>query len=799
MRGKLPIVVTWLVFASLQIRANDYVQPREVPSDKQTPLPGTEKLSLEGDIASQMIDGIDRFLLRKLDESVEKRGRHWNRDFSSAEAYSRSIEPNRKRLAHILGMRDPRVSFEAPELVGTIKDSALIAKGKNYEIFAIRWPVLSDPGPAMSNAVCVFGEGLLAVPSGDRRSTASVIVMPDADQTPEQWFGIEDGLSSESQVARRLAESGCRVVVPTLVSRDLKQYRGAKLTNREFLYRPAFELGRHLIGYELHKVLAIVDWFEKEAGDSDPSIGIIGYGEGGGLALYVSALDKRIDATCVSAYFDNRNDVWRQPIDRNVFGLLDQFGDAELASMIAPRALYVSNATAPALELPGNGGAPARLTHPADDVVMAEFRRASELVAPFRGKVHWPARASGRTFPGPKARPEDKGAPRAILGMLTLDSWLAQLNPPAKLAEPGEPPKVLRKIDAAARQSRQVAEIDRFNQLLLIESPYTRAEFAKKLDTSSIEAYEKSVEWYREFFATEVIGRFDDKLVPPNPRARLVYETDHWKCFEVVLDVWPDVIAYGLLLVPTDLTDGERRPVVVCQHGLEGRPQDTIGPQGSEHYSAFAGRLAEQGFVTFAPQNIYIFRDRFRSLQRKANPLGKTLFSIMVPQHQQITDWLRSLPFVDGERIAFYGLSYGGKSAMRIPPLVKNYCLSICSADFNEWVWKNASSRSPYSYVDKGEYEIFEFDLGSTFNYSEMAALIAPRPFMVERGHFDTVAPDETVAYEFGKVRNLYNARLKLPPDRCRIEWFVGPHKINAVETFEFLQHHLNRPKPSVP
>ena len=36
---------------------------------------------------------------------------------------------------------------------------------------------------------------------------------------------------------------------------------------------------------------------------------------------------------------------------------------------------------------------------------------------------------------------------------------------------------------------------------------------------------------------------------------------------------------------------------------------------------------------------------------------------------------------------------------MRIPPLVDNYCLSICSADFNEWVWKNASTISRYSYV----------------------------------------------------------------------------------------------------
>jgi len=79
--------------------------------------------------------------------------------------------------------------------------------------------------------------------------------------------------------------------------------------------------------------------------------------------------------------------------------------------------------------------------------------------------------------------------------------------------------------------------------------------------------------------------------------------------------------------------------------------------------------------ITFAPQNPYIFGDRFRSLQRKANPLGKTLFSIIVPQHQQIVDWLQTQPNIDPKRIAFYGLSYGGKSAMRIPPLVKDYCL----------------------------------------------------------------------------------------------------------------------------
>jgi hypothetical protein len=74
--------------------------------------------------------------------------------------------------------------------------------------------------------------------------------------------------------------------------------------------------------------------------------------------------------------------------------------------------------------------------------------------------------------------------------------------------------------------------------------------------------------------------------------------------------------------------------------------------------------------------------------------------------------------------------------------------------------------------------------------------LIAPRPFMVERGHFDQVAPDETVAYEFAKTRFLYEARLGLH-DQCVIEWFTGPHTIHGQGTFEFLHQHLGWPVAS--
>jgi len=782
-------------------------------ADGVRPLPGTAPLLWEGDIASRLVDAADRFLLDELEKSVTRRAAFWNRDLTSAERYNASIEPSRRRLAHILGIRDERVPFESPEVVSNLGQPPLVGQGEGFEVYAVRWPAVGD----------IHGEGLLLVPQRDT-PLANVIAIPDADQTPEQIAGLAEGVAPESQYARRLAESGCRVLVPMLINRRLSQFEiegrpSAPLSNREFLYRSAFELGRHLIGYELQKVLAGVDWFtrggtgdcpdfrEAKAGLSPLAQGaaqgglsqfsrsengavpfrrpvaVAGWGEGGMLALYAAALDTRIDAALVSGCFDVRRKViWRQPIDRNVFGLLEQFGDAELAAMVAPRALVVEACKMPEVEIPpGGAGAPATLVTPQLADVEAEVACARKTVEGLK-PARWIELVAGEGGRGPFGT------------AAALETLLGSLVPGAKLAELGPPPERFgTEFDPEPRHARQMHEIDRHNQWLLLESPYVRQEFFSKLDTSSLEKFEETIEPYREHFATEVIGRFDYRLAEPNVRSRLAYDEPKWTGYEVVMDVFDGVFAYGILLLPKEGGPIRNRPVVVCQHGLEGRPQDVVA---GDHraYHDFAAKLAERGFVTFAPQNLYIFQDRFRSLQRKANPIKKTLFSVIVPQHRQIVNWLSTLEEVDPERIAFYGLSYGGKTAMRVPPLVGGYCLSICSADFNEWVWKNASTRSKYSYTNKREYEIFEFDLGGTFNYAEMAALICPRPFMVERGHFDGVASDEAVAYEFAKVRHLYQAQLGLG-DRCRIEFFVGPHTIHGQGTFDFLHEHLDWPR----
>jgi hypothetical protein len=147
---------------------------------------------------------------------------------------------------------------------------------------------------------------------------------------------------------------------------------------------------------------------------------------------------------------------------------------------------------------------------------------------------------------------------------------------------------------------------------------------------------------------------------------------------------------------------------------------------------------------------------------------------------------------VDTNRIAFYGLSYGGETAVRVPPILEDYCLSICSGDFNSWTRKVAATDERFSFMYSIEWEMPYFNEGSTFDYAEMTYLMIPRPFMAERGHWDQVGRDQWVAYEYAKVTWLY-AQFGLA-DQTEIEYFNGGHTIHGQGTFEFLHKHLHWP-----
>ncbi|MBI5802838.1 MAG: hypothetical protein HZA92_19220 [Verrucomicrobia bacterium] len=747
-------------------------------------LPGTAPLAREGDFSEQMVAGIQKFLLRETENSVAARAQFWKRDLSSPEALAKSVEPNRQRLAQILGVVDKRISFKALEHIASTRDSAVVADTPGYTVFAVRWPVLDG----------VTGEGLLLEPKSAPR--AQVIALPDADQTPEQLAGIVPG---KAAWARTLAAAGCRVVIPTLIDRR-DEWSGSpriRFTNqphREWIYRQAFMMGRTVIGYEVQKVLALVDWFEAErsavSGQRSAPTVVAGHAEGGLLALHAAALDTRISAALVSGYFDSRQALWKEPIYRNVFGLLREFGDAELASLIHPRPLIVEHSAGPEIKGPpaarpgrSGGAAPGKWSLPDLASVQAEVARAGQLTG--RPPVLFHGNGGATTGPG---------------SLRALEALLQAVGANARLDFPPEQPLGDTRKDFSVddRQRRQVKELENFTQNLLRVATYMRDEsFWAKAKSPNAAAWDTARKPWQSNFWHEVNGKLPAASLPLNARSKEILNTDKLIGYDVTLDVWPDVFAWGILLLPKDLKPGERRPVVVCQHGLEGVPMDTVTTNRADRawsaYKGFATALAERGFIVFAPHNPYRGKDEFRNIQRLANPLGQHLFSVIFAQHERILEWLGTQPFVDARRIGFYGLSYGGKSAMRIPAVLDGYCLSICSADFNEWVWKNATVDWRSSYLFTGEYEIFEWNLGHTFNYAEMAALIAPRPFMVERGHEDGVGIDEWVNFEFAKIRRFYT-KLGIG-DRTEIEHFDGPHTINGQGTYDFLHKHLNWPK----
>ncbi len=749
------------------------------PADR---LPQTAALDWpEEDLSGRMMDGAHRFVERQIDAVQARSTRFWTYDSSSATAWNAAVAGNRERLREIIGAVDPRLP-PVVERFGDDDNPALVAGTSRYRVYQVRWPVMDG----------VTAEGLLVRPVTGA-PTAHLVVVPDASQTPEQVLGLAPGLTPDRQFARRLAESGCELLLPALVRRDLIEtadvpLRNSQQTWREWLYRQAFHMGRHPIGYEVQKVLAAVDGFRARRGAA-AKVGVVGYGEGGLVAFYAAAIDTRIDGALVSGYFDRRTRLWQEPIDRNVWSLLERFGDAEMASLVLPRHLVVEHA-----EVPSFTSSKGNWQTPAGSSVRAEFARIPAAVA----------------FPKPSLVIGRDDAPVGPVSTEALADFATRLGFRLSTGPSGTAPTDARRdVDPIARHLRAAREIEKhvqglvraaehvrdrgFLHAVLPELTALRWSTEKTRPTLPAEKFIEGARTYRERFRQDGVGVFDAPYLPLNPRSRKVAETARWTAWDVVIDVWPDVFAWGVLVVPKDIPAGERRPVVVVQHGRNGVPRDTIDRQQTA-YNDVGAALAERGFVVFAPHNLYRGEDRYRWLDRKANTIRATLFSFILGQHDRILDWLGSLPFVDATRIAFYGLSYGGETAVRIPPLLDKYALSICSGDFNQWTRKVAATDQPWGFMRTIEWEMPYWNWGHTFDYAEMAYLMVPRPFMVERGHLDLVGRDQWVAHEYAKVRFLY-AQLGMA-DRTEIEFFQGGHSFNGQGTFAFLHKHLRWPPP---
>ena len=384
--------------------------------------------------------------------------------------------------------------------------SPLLAETDQYRIWQVRWPALKG----------VFGEGLLLDPK--RHPLGQVVALPDADYSAEQLVGLSPGIDPQSQFARRMAESGYLVIVPTLISRSSRfsgnpdlntdRLRMTNMPHGKWLYRMSYEMGRHLIGYEVQKVLAAVDWLQEEFGEK-ARIGVAGYAEGGLIALYSAAVDTRISSCLVSGYFGPRERVWEEPIYRNVWSLLHEFGDAEIASMVLPRNLVIEHSAAPTMEgqppaesWQANAAAPGRLATPGAETVRHEFERLDK----WQRRLPADLNHSAQLVPSvPDAKPVGPGSTAA------LDAFLAALAPAGGTgpgSAPALPQPVPAKFDPEARQQRQVKEIENHVQHVLRVASVARDKFLlEKVPYDSARQFAEGTKPFRKYFWAVVSQR----------------------------------------------------------------------------------------------------------------------------------------------------------------------------------------------------------------------------------------------------------------------------------------------------
>ncbi len=455
----------------------------------------------EEDLSGRLMEGAHRFVERQIAETQARSDRFWNYDRSSPAAWDGALKGNRDRLREIIGASDPRVA-PSLERYGDDDNPAMVAETDRYRVFQVRWPVLDG----------MTAEGLLVEPLSGTPS-ASLVAVPDAGQTPEQVLGLAPGLTPERQFARLLAESGCELVIPTLIRRELiqtadPQLRQSQQTWREWIYRQAFHMGRHPIGFEVQKVLAAVDRFRARRGET-AKIGVVGYAEGGLIAFYAAAIDTRIDGALVSGYFDRRGRVWEEPIDRNIWSLLERFGDAEIAALVLPRHLVIEHA-----EVPSFTSSKGAWQTPSGTSVRAEFDRIPVVAS----------------FAKPSLVAGDGDRPVAAISTKALGDFARRLGFTLTERPNGTLTDRREGFDPAARHARTVLEMERYVQALVRGAEHVRDQAflftvlpeltalkwntEKSRPTWPADKFIAGARPYRERFRKDGIGAFDAPLRP---------------------------------------------------------------------------------------------------------------------------------------------------------------------------------------------------------------------------------------------------------------------------------------------
>lgn len=239
------------------------------------------------------------------------------------------------------------------------------------------------------------------------------------------------------------------------------------------------------------------------------------------------------------------------------------------------------------------------------------------------------------------------------------------------------------------------------------------------------------------------VARFPD--VPPQPPPKHLgtvqrdgYEVQRWEAYPEPLSVVP-----FLALVPTDAGPTAPRPAVLCLPGsgytkesLAGEPELGGGPPtGVPGHDNMAQWYAQAGMVAVAVDN--------PAIGETADPLagpdeislylvwaGRSYETLSAFQKLPILAWLRQQTFIAANRIAVSGHSLGAKPALLLGLLDPSLSAVVWNDSVVRWRERAVVCNLGAPFVNRQ----FIPELIEWFDYPDLMAALAPRPFLIGEG-----------------------------------------------------------------
>ncbi|MBX3011299.1 MAG: hypothetical protein KF832_07315 [Caldilineaceae bacterium] len=304
------------------------------------------------------------------------------------------------------------------------------------------------------------------------------------------------------------------------------------------------------------------------------------------------------------------------------------------------------------------------------------------------------------------------------------------------------------------------------------------------------------------------LGRLPTETSPLDPMLLETTEFADYRQEKVVFQSEPGIYTPCYVLIPHQVKPPYRPVIALHGHGLGGAAHvvgltrgDATADAERQHIALhnydYGRQLAQQGFLVFAleqrgfgermephPGMIAgsgLWPSSCRALAFNTLLLGQTLLGLRVWDVMRAIDYIHSRPEPMIAGVGCVGLSGGGTTTLYAAAVEPRITAAVVSGAFGSFRSSIMSTIHCDCNYLPGILEDAEM--------ADIAALIAPRPLLIENGTEDPIFPVAETEAACRQVAQAY--ALLAVPERFDQDIFVGGHQFSGRKTFAWLDRWL--------